>query len=743
MVMAGCLAAGLFFNRKSNKMNIKLLLGLLLLCCINAQAQTIQGMVKNAGNKEAMPGVAVSIPALKKGVNTAENGSFQLTGIAAGKIVLQFSHTGFATKDTTIVLSGSGLNDLVIELEPQEEDLDEVVIVSSSRTNSRIEDLPTKVEVLGMEEVKEENGIKPGNIASLLGDIAGIQIQSTNAATGNADMRIQGLQGKYTQILRDGMPLFGNYSGSFSILQIPPLDLQQIELVKGSASTLYGGGAIAGMVNLVSKKPKIGHAERSFTLNHSTLNETNGNLFFSGRNEKTGYTLFAGGTVQNEVDIDNDGFSDVPSVTSVFVHPRFFVYGKSATVTIGYTLNYEDRNGGDMQVLDKHPSATHSFFIRNKSLRNSADITWEKPLDNGAQLTAKASGSIFNREISSNVFGMKGDQFTWYSEIAYSKKTEKHNWVAGINFNGDDFTKRLPDSSALPNESSSTLGFFVQDDWKLAEKWILQTGLRVDVNNKYHTFLLPRLSLMYKPVHEVTMRIGGGLGYKIPTLFNSEVDERDYHYLHGYATGIQSERSVGANFDVNYKTKAGGWELTINQAFFYNQVKDPVLFKQLTGAIPPYYYYANADAALQTMGLETYVQAIRDPLELYLGYVYTNAKRQYNAVNPHLPLIAPHKFAGIIAYEFTKNFRAGIESSYTGKQYLDDGSTTTPYLFAAAMVRLNIGKAAFVLNCENLFDYRQNKNGSIVQPPLTNPSFPEIWAPLDGRVVNLSVYMKF
>jgi outer membrane receptor for ferrienterochelin and colicins len=708
-----------------------------------AYTQSIQGVIKNSESKEPMAGVAVSIPVLKKGVNSAADGSFQLTGLATGKIALQFSFTGFVVKDTVVELTAAGLNNLVIELAPQEEDLDEVVIVSSSRTNSRIEDLPTKVEVLGMEEVKEENGIKPGNIASLLGDIAGIQIQSTNAATGNAEMRIQGLQGKYTQILRDGMPMFGNYSGSFSILQIPPLDLQQIELVKGAASTLYGGGAIAGMVNLVSKKPKLGHDEHSFTLNYSTLKESNANLFFSGRNEKLGYTLFAGGTLQKEVDVDKDGFSDVPSVKSVFVHPRFFVYGKTSTVTIGYTLNYEDRNGGDMQVLAEKPSASHSFFIRNKSLRNTGDVTWEKKLANEALLTAKASASIFNREISSNVFGMKGDQYTWYSEIAYSKKTDKHNWVAGINFNGDDFTKRLPDSSALPNESSNTLGFFAQDDWKLADQLILQAGLRVDVNSQYHSFFLPRVSLMYKPSHKVTMRIGSGFGYKVPTLFNSEVDERDYHYLHGYAAGIQSERSVGANFDVNYKTKAGDWELTVNEALFYDHVKHPVLFNSIAGSTPPYYYYDNAKAGLQTWGSETYVQAIKDELELYFGYVYTNAKRKYDLVNPHLPLIAPHKFAAIIAYEFSKSFRAGIESSYTGKQYLDNGATTTPYLFAAAMVRLNVGKAAFVLNCENLFDYRQNKNSSIVQAPYTNPSFPEIWAPLDGRVVNLSVYVKW
>ena len=134
---------------------------------------------------------------------------------------------------------------------------------------------------------------------------------------------------------------------------------------------------------------------------------------------------------------------------------------------------------------------------------------------------------------------------------------------------------------------------------------------------------------------------------------------------------------------------------------------------------------------------------MKAPFEIYAGYVYTDATRGYNNINPHLPLIAKHKFATVFAYEFSEDFRAGIESSYTGKQYLDNGTATPAYLFSAVMFRYNIGKASFVLNCENLFDERQNKKGSIVVPPLTNPSFPEIYAPLDGRVINLSVHLKW
>lgn len=713
---------------------------------LTAQAQTanIQGTLKDkAGN--ALEYIAITIKGTKKSTITDSAGRFQFNNVAYGTYILTVQYE-VAPKEVTITVN-SATTTVAIALEEDKKELDEVVVVSSSRTNSRIEDLPTKVEVLGAEEVHEENQIKPGNIASLLGDIAGIQIQQTNAATGNADMRIQGLQGKYTQILRDGMPLFGGFSGSFGILQIPPLDLQQIELVKGAASTLYGGGAIAGMLNLVSKKPKLGKPEHSITLNTSTLKENNINLFFSGRNKQVGYTLFAGGTLQKQVDVNSDGFSDVPSTKSVFIHPRFFTYfNPKSTLIVGYTLNYEDRNGGDMQVLNNQKDATHQFFIQNKSFRNTVDVTWENKLNNNASLTAKASVNFFNRNINTNVFGMKANQTLWYSEVAYAQKVKQHSFVLGVNFNGDDLKKQLPDSGLVPNESSNTIGFFAQDDWKLNNHFTIQGGLRVDVHNTYGTFVLPRLSVMYKASSKVTMRLGGGLGYKTPTLFTSEVDERDYKYLSGYESNIAVEKSYGANFDINYKTKINEWDLTINQTFFYNQIDKPIsLYYQfgIIGPNPIFARYYNETKPLKTAGFETYIAARKDELELYLGYVYTNAKRKYNTVNENLPLIARNKLATVIAYEFSDHFRAGIEAAYTGKQYLDDGSQTKDYVFAAAMIRYGFKKVSFVLNCENLFDFRQNKNNQVVFPPNTNPSFPEIWAPLDGRVINLSMMLKW
>lgn len=208
---------------------------------------------------------------------------------------------------------------------------------------------------------------------------------------------------------------------------------------------------------------------------------------------------------------------------------------------------------------------------------------------------------------------------------------------------------------------------------------------------------------------------------------------------------------MGANYDVNYKTKLDDWELTLNQTFFYNSIANPITYQvapfyylaDYRGVVHPLYVFANEAKSLTSKGMESYVQAMKAPFEIYAGYVYTDAKRNYNSVASNLPLIAKHKFASVIAYELSEDFKIGVEASYTGKQYLDNGSSTTPYTLAAIMLRYNLGKASFVLNCENLFDQRQNKNGSLVMPPLNNPSFPEIWAPLDGRVVNLSMHLKW
>lgn len=710
-----------------------------ILCCsvspLFAQYK-LTCIIKDRLTKENLPAVTATIAGSKRSVVSDSSGKIIFTNLPAGMINISFSFVGYETETPVLQIPQTTTAEIFLK---RKEEKEAEVIVSSSRTNSRIEDLPTKVEVIGSEEMDEEATTIPGNIARLLGDVAGIQNHLSSATTGNADMRIQGLPGKYTQILRDGLPLFGGYSGSFSILQIPPLDLKQAEIIKGSSSTLYGGGAIAGMINLISKTPQLLHPEHIVLVNHSTSNETNANAYFAGRKNKAGYTLFAGTTLQRAKDFNNDGFSDVPDLKSYFFHPRLFLYpDKKNSFSVGYNFTYEDRNGGDMQVLHKTADSLHRFFIKNRSFRNTLDAGWENKLNITDRLNLKATVSFYDRNIETNTFGMKAGQQSFFTEFSYLKKAGRHVLVTGLNFSGENFEKKQPDSSAISNYHTRIAGAFIQDDWRLTPAFTAQTGLRLDYYNAKELFTLPRLSLLYKINKNFTSRLGGGLGYNTASVFNSEEDERALQRI-ALSPLIKPERSKGLNWDINYSQHLDELSVTVNQMFFITQVDHPLIIDSSSVT----HYLVNAGQPVNTKGFETYVQVKYDELEIYLGYAYTMAKQLYNTIQPFVPLSARSKFACVISNEFSSRFRACLEASYTGRQYLDDRSKTPGYFITNAMIRYDIKKISFVLNCENLFDYRQTKKENIVLPPTTNPSFKQVWAPLDGRVINLSVKLSW
>lgn len=717
----------------------KIILLLSILICYQASvsAQNIfTCIIKDAGTKENLQAVTVHIEGTKKTVASDSNGRVVINNLSAGEIKITFSFVGYQDQKISFLIPQTSSAEIFLQ---KKDDQEEAVIISSSRTNSRIEDLPTKVEVIGSEEMEEESATIPGNIARLLGDVAGIQNQLTSAMSGNTDMRIQGLPGKYTQILRDGLPLFGGYSGSFSILQIPPLDLRQAEIIKGSSSTLYGGGAIAGMINLISKTPKLNKPERSVLINHSTLNETNINAFFSRRGKKTGYTFFTGTSLQKAKDVNADGFSDVPDLQSFFFHPRLFFYPDARnTFSLGYNATYEDRKGGDMQVLQHKTDSLHRYFTGNRSFRNTVDASWENKLNTADRINARATVSFFNRNISTSVFGMKAMQNSFFTELTYLKKTNRHDLVAGLNFSGEHFKKKQPDSSSISNYSDVIAGVFIQDDWRISPSLTTQAGLRIDQKNSYPAMLLPRLSVLYKINSWLTTRLGGGLGYKVPSVFSNEPDERDLQRI-ALMQGIKPERSQGMNWDINFKKRFDEVTVNLNQMFFITRVNHPLVIDSSMVN----HYLVNAPRPLQTSGIETYIQVRYDELEMYIGYAYTVARQLYNIKQPHVPLSAGSKFAAVISNEFSSRFRACVEASYTGRQYREDGTKTPGYFISNAMIRYDLKHVSFTFNGENLFDYRQTKKESIVIAPFSNPSFLSVWGPVDGRVFNLSAKISW
>jgi iron complex outermembrane receptor protein len=180
-------------------------------------------------------------------VKTGLDGVVTLS-LPAGRADVVVTREDFDPNAAQIQISPGMESRLEVTLEP-ESALEENVVVSATRTEQRIEDIPLRVEVVPNEEVQEKIAMSPGDVSMLLAETNGLRVQTTSPALGGASLRIQGLAGRYSQVLSDGLPLYGSQSGSVGILQIPPMDLQQVEVIKGVASALYGMSAIGGVVN--------------------------------------------------------------------------------------------------------------------------------------------------------------------------------------------------------------------------------------------------------------------------------------------------------------------------------------------------------------------------------------------------------------------------------------------------------------------------------------------------------------
>ncbi|MDZ4807202.1 MAG: TonB-dependent receptor [Bacteroidota bacterium] len=715
-----------------------ILITLLLFITSNISGQeSVKIKVADTATQQAIPLVSISIK--NKTLSVTDSTGIATIRLSAGSHLLSFSSVGYSTKEVVITVPGNSL--LQVNLTSEQKTLEDVTILSSTRNNQRIENSPLKVEVLGREEMDEENTIKPANIASILGDISGIQIQQSSAVTGNANVRIQGLEGRYTQILRDGMPLYDGFSGGFGILSIPPLDLKQVELIKGSASTLYGGGAIGGLVNIISRRPTT-KQDVTFTLNQTTLKESNANIYVAKRNKYFGYNFFGGYTLQKEVDVNKDGFSDVAKLNALVLHPRLFFYpDNKTTIILGYSTALENRNGGDMLAIDGKANAQHQYFEKNKTARHSEELIIERKMNGGKRLDVKAGHSSFNRAITSNTHYFKGNQFNYFTEVSLLVPYGSNSLVAGINVLGDKFKKISSGTILLNNFSNSTIGAFIQNTWQLKENTLLEAGLRNDYHNRYGNFLLPRIAFFNRFNEHWATRFGIGFGYKTPNPLGAQIIDYAIENIQPLAATVKAEKSVGYNAEVNYKKEWGdGNEIFINHAFFLTQINKPVIAtEQPTGTVS----FSNTTKPVVTKGFDTYIQADLHGWELYAGFTFTIAERKYLQQNQFIPLTPKNRMAFTIVKEIGENWRIGLEGSYNGRQYRLDASKTPDYFFMAGLIERKFGKhISVVLNGENLLDYRQSKNEPLFTGTITHPSFVALWAPIDGRAINLAVRVK-
>jgi iron complex outermembrane receptor protein len=669
----------------------------------------------------------------KKSFVADSTGSVTINNIPDGNQTFLFSYVGFAGKEVTYVFPLPSDELIKIDLEAEEEEEPEV-IVTATRTSRTISNTPTRVEVISGEELDEKANMKPGDIRMMLSESTGIQTQQTSATSYNSSIRIQGLDGRYTQILRDGYPLYSGFSGGLSIMQIAPLDLRQVEVIKGSSSTLYGGGAIAGLVNLVSKTPGE-ERELNFLANATSARGLDLSSFYSERFGKVGVTLFASANYASPYDPADIGLTAIPKAERYTMFPRLFFYGKNTTADIGFSYITEDRIGGNLNYIK---NGATGYFEKNNSDRITLQSGLAHRTGEHSVFQVKNSYSRFKRKISIPSYLFEGLQQSSFTEASYKVELPKTTWVIGANFLTDGFSEETHTTTPARDYHFNTYGIFVQNAWSVSEQFTLETGIRGDYVSQYGFEFLPRLSALWKPTSKLTFRVGGGFGYKTPTVFTEESERIQMQHLLPMGMAANNERSIGTNFDVNYRTAIGEAGFSINQLFFYTRLNKPLVLTNTGNNLA----FINANGHIDTRGIETNLKLTYRHFKLFVGYTLADVNNHFDGVETALPLTARHRLNNVLMYEVEDKWKLGLEAYYTSRQELNDGQSGKPYWVTGFMVEKFWKKFSVFINFENFTDTRQTRFDTIFTGSIDSPGFRDIYAPVDGFVINGGIKLR-
>jgi len=611
---------------------------------------------------------------------------------------------------------------------------EEEVIVSATRTNARLVDQPTRVEVLGREEIEEKMLMTPGDIVMMLNEMGGLRVQATAPSLGAASVRIQGMRGRHTRFLADGLPLFGQQVGGLGLLQIPPMDLGQVEVIKGVASALYGAGAMGGVINLLTRRPGPDPV-REILVNQSTAGASDVVAFLaSGGGRGWSGTLLASGHRQSPNDRDGDGWADLARYERGVVRPRVFWddgAGRSLYLTAGVTV--ESREGGTL--AGERLAATGLPYTEALDTRR-ADVgaSGQFLLGGAYVVTARTAAASQGHE---HVFGevLERDRHdTFFGEVAVRGAAGAHTWVAGAALERDGYDARdVPDVSY----THWVPGLFAQDDVTVAPWLSLSLSGRLDVHSDYGAFLSPRVSALVRS-GDWTSRLSIGRGFFGPTPLTEETEAAGLTRL---AVPAPLEVEQGTSLSVDLTRELGAASVTATA--FASRVEHPVRVRREGG-----FALVNLEDPATTVGLELLGTWRQPPWVVTGSYTHVRAQERDRGRLVDTELTPRHS-AGIVGMiESEAAGRLGVELYVTGTQRVEANprrQTTEPYVILGVLAERRFGRWSLFANGENLTDVRQSR----WEPLLRNERAPDgrwtvdAWAPLDGRVINGGVRLGF
>jgi len=644
----------------------KTLLSILsMLFVINAMGQT--GSISGKIISEALPLalVNIKIEGTQLITQTDSMGNYTLSKVKSGTYRIQASAIGFRKMVKTITLRNDESSVLNFDLSNLQNDLDEVVVTGTLKEVKRLES-PVPVEVYTPGYFKKN---PTPSIFEALQNVNGVRPQLNCNICNTGDIHINGLEGPYTMILIDGMPIVSSLSTVYGLSGIPNSLVEQIEIVKGPASSLYGSEAVGGLINIITKKPENAPLLSAdfFATDYQEYNADLGFKFNLGKKAiaLTGVNYFKYG---NPVDHNHDNFTDMTLQDRISVFQKWSFERKNKRIfTLGARYMYEDRWGGEMQW--------------NKSFRGGDQVygesiytkRWE--LIGNYQLPVKEKIFLafsYNEHNQDSRYGTTSyiaEQKIGFAQLTWDKKIHNHDLLLGTALRYTFYDDNTAATTGLNQEIAKNTwlpGIFIQDEITLSAKHKFLAGFRYDYNSVHGNIFTPRVAYKWSIDDNNILRLNAGTGFRVVNIFTE-----DHAALTGARTveipnELKPEKTYNVN--LNYLKKIytdNGTFLGLEGSAFYTYFNNRIIGDFDTD--PNKIIYDNLDGYAVSKGLSANVDvAFNNGLKVIVGATYQDVASFEHGIKKQQ--ILTEKFSGnwAISYKI-KPFNLAID--YTGNVY--------------------------------------------------------------------------
>ena len=520
----------------------------------------------------------VLIPEIQRSTETDKNGEYEIPAIPSGKYHIEIYAEGYIDfRSDPFDLNNNMTSDIKLMKKLAEE-----VVVTATQTPKLYTEVPVKTEIITAREIEQKEA---SQLAESLSLITGVRVENNCQNCNFTQVRINGMEGKYSQILIDNSPVFSSMIGVYGLEQIPSEMLNRIEVVKGGGSALYGGNAVAGVINVLTKEPQ-GNSTSIKLHQQSSQGEPYTNLGFRSslvsQNSNTKGFLFANYKRRQPVDLNEDSFSEIGRLRSTNFGLNFYqsfpaIRGK---LKLGFFRLSEDRRGGDLFELPPH-QANIAEWIDSDLINFSSD--WNHYLTENLYYNISLShvhaerDTYYGADKDLNAYGTTKNPVTFLNtQLNY--QADSHLISAGFQFKGENIQDQALGYGREINDSYNEYGFFAQDDVKLNETFSILAGLRMSKHSLIDDLIFnPRMSFLVNLIKDLSWRTTFSSGYRAPQVF-----DEDLHITQVGGQGMVIENSAELTEEKSYSMSTGfdfGKEIGTNLVQFsiegfYTLLKD-------------------------------------------------------------------------------------------------------------------------------------------------------------------------